>query len=113
MYNAKTKKLAIGIDYDDTITVHPNMFKDIINVFRKYGCDLYIVTARAQGDYSDNLKDYLDIVDGIIFSEATAKQDIAEIDIWIDDFPLAITHDWKEYYFTPGKKILSGKWVKK
>jgi len=35
-----------------------------------------------------------------------------DIDIWIDDFPLAITHSFKEYIFSTGKKLIEEKWVK-
>jgi hypothetical protein len=112
MYGSSKKPLQIGLDLDDTITKNTKMFKDIIKIFKQYGCAVWIVTARNTNYHCDISKDFLPLVDGIIFCSNIAKQDIAEIDIWIDDFPLSITHDFKETCWTPGKGIIERMEVK-
>ncbi len=106
MYGGKTKKLTFGIDFDDTITKHPEMFSKIINTMIDYGCDIYIVTARQQSGWCEKLRAF-HLATGIdvIFTGATAKHDVVDIDIWIDDFPLAITHDFRETGWSPSASI--------
>ncbi len=111
MYGSDKKKLTFGLDFDDTVTRNMPMFIDIVNTILKHGGDIYIVTARAENGWCYELREFVEETGlTVIFSEATAKQDIAEIDIWIDDFPLAITHSYKETHFVPNEK--TKKWVK-
>jgi hypothetical protein len=112
MYGIAKRPLQIGIDLDDTITANTDMFKEIIAVFKKYGCDVWIVTARDKDYHCEISREFEKIVDGIIFCSNKAKQDVVEIDIWIDDFPLAITHDFKEVYWIPGEEIIKQRFVK-
>jgi len=106
MYGSQTKPLSIGIDLDDTITKAPEMFKEIISTLKKFGCEVYIVTARDKGYHCEVSREFEPLVDNIIFCSNKAKQDVAEIDIWIDDFPLAITHDFKETCWSAGEGVL-------
>lgn len=112
MYGARTRPLNIGIDLDDTITADTALFKDLITVFKEHGCNVYIVTARAEGAYCDTLREFEPLVDKVIFSDAKAKMECALIDIWIDDWPIAITHDFKETNFAPCNKMVEEGWVK-
>jgi hypothetical protein len=102
VYGKDMKKLTIGLDFDDTVTKDMAMFIEIVGVMVKYGCDVYIITARGKNHWCEDLRKFVDETGlTVIFSDTKAKHDVAEIDIWIDDFPLAITHHWKEYAFTP------------
>jgi len=105
MYGVSTKSLTIGIDFDDTITTHPEMFKEIINIFKKYGCIVYIVTARSSDMDNKDIMEYEELVDDIIFAGTTAKHKVAfDVDIWIDDFPLSITHSFNRFGYVPEGK---------
>ena len=105
MYGSKTRTTTFGIDLDDTITLEPELFKELIDVMKKNGCSVYIVTARQPEDHCDISREFEPLVDGVIFCGTTAKADVAEIDIWIDDFPLSITHDFRGTKWVPGKGI--------
>lgn len=106
MYGQKRKAISVGIDLDDTISLAPEMFKQIIAVLKKFGCDVYIVTARDKNQHCELSREFEPLVDAVIFCSNKAKQDVAEIDIWIDDFPLAITHDFKETCWVAGEGIV-------
>lgn len=110
MYGRNIRPLAFGIDFDDTISLAPELFKNIINLLKKYGHYVVIVTSRKEGDYDDLLKEFENYVDAIQFTSARAKQDEVDgIDIWIDDFPLCITHHFDGGAFKAGKK--AQKWI--
>ena len=106
MYNSTTKKLTFGLDFDDTVTKAPEMFIEIIEVIKKHGGDIYIVTARQQNGWCEHLRKF-NATTGVdvIFTGTKAKHEVVEIDIWIDDFPLAITHDFKEFGWRPSETI--------
>lgn len=102
MYGSTERPLTFGLDFDDTVTKNIPLFKDIVGIILSHGVDIYIVTAREQDYWCDKLRKFSnDTGVKVIFTGCKAKQDIAEIDIWIDDFPLAITHDFKETGWSP------------
>ncbi len=103
MYGAVMRKQTIGLDFDDTVTLNPRMFKEIIEVFTKYGFEVYIVTARNQNEWCPQLLEFSELVENVIFTGCKAKRDVVEMDIWIDDFPLAITHDFKGAKWQPSE----------
>ena len=101
MYGARTRPLNIGIDLDDTITADQALFKDLIEVFKKHGCNVYIVTSRDNGTYCDTLREFEKLVNAVIFTNQEAKMNHALIDIWIDDRPISITHNYKNGDYIP------------
>ncbi len=104
MYGKLDRKITFGLDFDDTVTKNTVMFVDIVNAIKKNGGDVYIVTARQKNGWCNDLRKFSEQMDlTVIFTGATAKHDVAEIDIWIDDFPLAITHDFKEARWKPSE----------
>lgn len=104
MYGARTKKLMFGLDYDDTVTENPALFLAMVKLIQEYGCDVLIVTARQQSGWDEGLRKFhAESEIDVIFTGAKAKCDIVGIDIWIDDFPLAITHDFKEFGWRPSE----------
>jgi len=109
MYSSRPQNLVFGIDLDDTITAAPKLFKKIIGLIKKEGHSVWIVTARNEGDYCPTLREFENIVDKVIFTAQNAKADIAEVDIWIDDFPLAITHKFESGNFVAGNN--AKRWI--
>jgi len=97
------KILTFGIDFDDTITEAPLLFKKIIKLIKDEGHNVLIVTAREENGYCEQLKEFEKLVDKVIFTSQKAKADVVEVvDIWIDDFPLAITHKFQNAGFVAG-----------
>jgi len=91
----------IGIDYDGTISLNIEAWKQIISLFSSLGAIVYIVTYRSSTQFEDmNLN--ISGVQDYIFTNATAKRKYCEdvvgidIDIWIDDLPESIIFDYKQ-----------------
>jgi len=106
MYGSKIfKPLLIAIDLDDTITIAPEMFKELIYVLKRYKCEVWIVTSRTEGDYCDVLKEFEELVDKVVFTNQRAKHDVVDADIWIDDCPEYICHHWENGRMIPSNKI--------
>ena len=86
-------KLEIGLDYDNTFTADPDLWRSFINSCQERGHRVWIVTARRQADHNH---DDMNTPDGIpvVFTEMASKvwfmkeRRGVEIDIWIDDDPL-------------------------
>jgi len=89
----------IGIDYDDTISVYPHCWQEVINTFVKYGFKVYIVTYRDSSQFQD-----MRIMDNVvdrIFTSGIAKKEYCKnmginIGVWIDDCPESILYSYKE-----------------
>ena len=109
MYGQNKQSLVFGIDLDDTISADKELFREIIGAIQRRGHAVWIVTARNDGDYCDILAEFENIVDKVVFSAQQAKQDVVDVDIWIDDFPLAITHKFEGAKFIAGDK--AKKWL--
>jgi len=93
MYGTNKRKLTIAIDYDDTISLVPNFFKNMIENW-KHAIDFYIVTYRDKNAYNDELREFEELVGHkVIFTSTKAKIDHFQADIWIDDTPMAIVAD--------------------
>lgn len=92
----------IALDFDDTFTAAPDMWKRFIHDADTLGHQVWIVTARR--DTAENreiickaLGRHEDYV-GITFANLKSKLKHCEsiglrINIWIDDSPYAIIHD--------------------
>lgn len=91
----------VAIDYDDTISLNIDAWKQIINLFASLGAIVYVVTYRESTRFDDMDLDIPHVKD-FIFTNASAKkkycEDIVgiEVDIWIDDSPESIVFDYKE-----------------
>ena len=104
MYSKNPKKTTIAIDYDDTITLVPLFFKEMIEKW-KHAIDFHIVTYRSQNGYDDKLREFEELTGHkVIFTDAKAKRDVFQADIWIDDRPISITHDFSDFGFIPSKQ---------
>jgi len=91
----------IAIDYDDTISLNIDAWKQIIKLFHSFGAIIYVVTYRESTRFDDMILD-IPYVRDFIFTNANGKkkycEDVVgiEADIWIDDSPESIVFDYKE-----------------
>jgi len=89
--------MIIAIDYDDTYTRDPLMWKEFILMARKRGHNVYCVTSR-DGTYDSEVQiDLEGIVEDIYFTNGKQKEkfmlDIGIcVQVWIDDCPLSIVN---------------------
>ena len=99
------RSLTVAIDYDDTLSLKPNMWREIIPLFKAFGFKVYIVTYRFQSGAGNNYWGFasdnsdmdwaIELADGVVFTGAKSKRLFCQNldiypDIWIDDTPDAI-----------------------
>jgi len=94
--------LNIAVDFDDTYTLNPVMWNEIIKILFKSNFNVYCVTARPD----DHMKAVYEALDGvvprdmIINTSLRCKRDHLRkhhnihIHVWIDDTPDAIVSDF-------------------
>lgn len=95
----------IALDYDDTLSLKPEMWRQIIPILKAFGFKVYIVTYRFDsgdgngywGFPTDNsdMDWAIQLVDGVLFTGTKAKREFCYSrdiypDIWVDDTPDAI-----------------------
>jgi hypothetical protein len=86
--------MKIALDYDDTFTVSPGMWRKIIAILLEYQYDVRIVTSRFYLFESEReIKKETGLQ--VIFCEHNSKYEMCKKigwvpDIWIDDDPWAI-----------------------
>lgn len=84
----------IAIDYDDTYTLSPDVWNQIIDILLKQNNNVYCVTKR----YKDNAKDIVEAFANtnipIIYAIKSKLEAVSDagikIDVWIDDKPQSI-----------------------
>lgn len=81
----------LGIDYDDTVSADPELFRAIAELALLRGWDVYVVTARHSGCRIPSPWHEL-----AIYCGGRPKREVCEargvhIDVWIDDTPESIT----------------------
>lgn len=91
--------MIIGIDFDNTITADPMMWREIIRMMSRRGHTVYVVTGRLKTTHPEDLHAWYGIVEDVFFTEHKAKRPFMEakgikVDIMIDDYPEAWTEDW-------------------
>lgn len=82
-----------GLDYDDTFTADPVLWRAFIDLARQRGHVVFITTARKPNNIADIEKALPDLE--IIPSDGKPKAKAVEaagvsVDIWIDDMPQII-----------------------
>jgi len=91
----------IAIDYDDTISLDVDAWRQIISLFTSLGFIVYVVTYRQSTQFDDMVMDIEGVRD-YLFTNNTSKKKYCseivgiEVDIWIDDCPASIIFDYKE-----------------
>ncbi len=90
----------IGIDYDETFTSAPEMFKEIIRVFETSGHECFIVTARSE-ERCLHIEEETGLRVISTGQRAKAKvcfEECVDIHIWIDDSPFSVCFDLERKY---------------
>lgn len=93
----------IGLDWDGTVTSDPESFLAFVKLFRSAGHKVYITTMRYPSENADMTQEWLDSVDGVIFTSREAKINATldagvKINVWIDDNPRAIHESATEIF---------------
>jgi isopenicillin N synthase-like dioxygenase len=93
----------IGIDFDDTYTRDPATWDKVLDIFRKAGHKIYLVTWRNEGMMPEVYEKLDGKVHGFFATDLQAKKEYTEkngvlIDVWIDDYPWAINNS-SEYKY--------------
>lgn len=89
----------IAIDFDDTFTADPDMWKLFIRSAYENGHNVFVVTWRSEGErFEVDLEVPANFIMAKHFTARKAKRKYMEdkgiyIDIWIDDNPAAILYD--------------------
>lgn len=91
--------MIIGIDFDNTITADPMMWREIIRMMTRRGHTVYIVTARMKHVHPEDLHPWYGIVENVYFTEHKAKRQFMldqgiNIEVMIDDSPEAWVEDY-------------------
>lgn len=86
--------MTIAIDYDDTYTVDPDFWNDVIMLAQRRGHEVVVVTARPNTDDTrSELRGVFDIMEvSCHCSGDEPKADYARrnglaVDVWVDDSP--------------------------
>lgn len=115
------KKIVVAIDFDETITTDPKAWLQVMQLLNKLGMEVYVVTYRYNSHSEEMDLEYLkheDCVKGIVFTGRRGKKKFCEdhginVDIWIDDNPITITHTMSgidaflNYNFVPDEMTVS------
>jgi len=102
----------IALDYDDTFSLNPELWRDFVRLFKKFNNDVRIVTARGEagkkyptfygGEVAVHEKNNVDIekaIEGldiqVIYCGWEQKQKVCNdlgfiVDVWVDDSPETI-----------------------
>tara|TARA_Y100000033_G_C2737453_1_gene106637 strand:+ start:779 stop:1090 length:312 start_codon:yes stop_codon:yes gene_type:complete len=84
----------IAIDYDDTYTLSPDVWNQIIDILLKQNNNVYCVTKRYAENAEDIVKTFANKSVPIIYAVKSKLEAVSEagikIDIWIDDKPQSI-----------------------
>ncbi|URC15316.1 phosphatase [Paraglaciecola Antarctic GD virus 1] len=93
--------MIFALDYDDTYTAAPVLFKAFVANALMYGHTVKFVTYRpAKGSNGDIEADALDLGINIVYTAGRQKQHVFKADVWIDDAPATIVRcdDLKNYH---------------
>jgi hypothetical protein len=94
--------MIIAIDFDDTLTSDPNIWRPFVEKARERGHSVYCVTCRRNTSENyediDNWMDENDIQLPIVFTNLRSKRNAMlnrglNVDIWIDDSPRTVYED--------------------
>lgn len=92
--------LVFGLDFDDTFTADPELWRLFIELAVERGHKVVCVSAREDCEHQRaELRKSLPACVPILLSYATAKRRFAsaagvEVDIWIDDYPEAVVRSF-------------------
>jgi hypothetical protein len=85
--------MIIAIDYDNTFTLDPDLFRDMAQRFQRRGHRVIVITGRSDEDpWGTEVRTMVRDLCPIVFAGLSWKREaaIAEgyiVDVWIDDMP--------------------------
>lgn len=81
----------IALDYDETYTAAPDMFRVLVGLMKQFGHTVTFVTYRdGRHPNHDISADAQELDIDIVFTAGKQKQHVFDADIWIDDNPSTI-----------------------
>jgi hypothetical protein len=83
------KILVFAVDYDETFTACPVLFKQLILLIKSFGHSVSFVTYRdgLRAENHDICADALACGIDIVFTNGRQKSHVFQADIWLDDSP--------------------------
>jgi len=83
------KVLIFALDYDETFTASPVLFKQIILLIKSFGHSVTFVTYRdgLRAENHDICADAVACDIDIVFTAGRQKSHVFQADIWLDDSP--------------------------
>lgn len=94
----------VAIDYDETISACPTAWREVIEVMKRLGFRVIVVTYR-QPDCDPYELHWLEAyVEAVLFTGQTNKRGFCtdqgyDVDVWIDDEPMSVTHNYHDFVF--------------
>lgn len=110
--------MLFGLDFDNTISSAPDLFRGFIDLCEKYGHSCVIITMRE--DNPENKEKILNTINRdirIIFCNHTFKRKVAvhqgvHIDVWVDDLPSGVDDQRSMLCYGPdGKTQTIWQWL--
>jgi len=84
----KNEGLSIALDYDETYTAAPELFRIFVLTAKAQGHKVTFVTYRSpNGDNEDIKADSKKLAIDIVYTSGQQKEHIFKADFWIDDCP--------------------------
>ena len=85
--------LLFAIDFDNTFTADPSLFRSFVALLRAAGHDAIMVTGRSdEGQWGQEVRDAVGDLLPVVFAGRQWKRDAAvaagyKVSIWVDDMP--------------------------
>lgn len=88
----------IALDYDNTYTLDPKTWNEVIDTFQAAGHNVFVVTMRSREEGKLVIEELASRVEGIFFTNRKAKKNYMfdrgiSISVWIDDTPYFVLND--------------------
>jgi acid phosphatase class B len=95
-------RMNLSLDYDNTYTRDPEFWDVFIDIAKRRGHTVYVVTMRTPGEGEEVIKYLQHQVEAILFTSRRNKHDYCfdqriSIDVWIDDMPYFVMNDASDY----------------
>ena len=91
--------MLVAIDYDETISEHETGWLAVIQTMKQVGMRVIVVTFRQPDCDPHELAWIAKHVDAVLFTgqrnkEQFCKENGFHVNVWVDDCPMSVTHDY-------------------